>query len=151
MEVMYRQAVLADIPELMELRLNVSENKLSNPALVTPADCEKFLTLSGRGWVAVEEGRILGFAIVDTQTSNVWALFIRNGFEGRGMGKVLQQIMLDWYFSFSGQTIWLSTSPGTRAEIFYERTGWTRTGMTSGGEIRFEMSAADWAARSQQQ
>ncbi len=36
--------------------------------------------------------------------------------------------MLDWYFGQTPETLWLSTSPGTRAERFYRTAGWQEAG-----------------------
>ena len=47
----YREAHLADIPQMMEVRLAVKENVVSNPELVTYKDNEAHLTLFGKGWV----------------------------------------------------------------------------------------------------
>jgi hypothetical protein len=52
--------------------------------------------------------------------------------------------MMDWYFDQTGETCWLSTSPGTRAEGFYRRAGWEETGTYGKGEIKFEMTAVRW-------
>lgn len=139
-----RQALESDIPQLHEVRMAVRENVLNNPALVTEADYRRFLTTEGRGWLWEADGRVAGFAIVDTVSHNVWALFIHPDFEGKGIGKALQQTMLRWYFTQTGHTLWLSTGPGTRAEEFYRRTGWTETGLTKGGETRFEMTSEAW-------
>lgn len=141
-----RQATINDIADLHTVRMAVKENVLSNPALVTEQDYREFLTTGGRGWLCEAEGRVAGFAIVDMGRHNVWALFVHPDFEGRGIGKHLQQVMLQWYFSQTGEPLWLSTGPGTRAEEFYRRTGWKETGITKGGETRFEMSAEDWKA-----
>jgi GNAT superfamily N-acetyltransferase len=139
-----RQAHTRDIEALHIVRMAVKENVLSNPALVTQQDYEAFLTTAGRGWLCEVEGRVAGFAIVDMQRHNVWALFVHPDFEGRGIGKRLQDTLLQWYFARPGNTLWLSTGPGTRAEEFYRRTGWKATGTTPGGETRFEMSREDW-------
>ncbi|WCT15091.1 hypothetical protein [Mucilaginibacter jinjuensis] len=61
----YREAILSDIPQIMKVRLAVKENVLSNPALVTDEDCENYLTIRGKGWVCETEGQIVGFAIAD--------------------------------------------------------------------------------------
>ena len=52
--------------------------------------------------------------------------------------------MLDWYFSKTNDKIWLTTAPGTRAEQFYKKAGWSAVGHTKSGEIKFEMLYDDW-------
>ena len=126
-----------------EVRISVKENMLSNPALISHDDYENFLTQRGKGWVCRINEMIVGFTIVDLVKHNVWALFVRPGFEGQGIGRKLHDIMVDWYFHQSASTLWLSTAPGTRAALFYERAGWTQTG-NHGKEIKFEMTWNDW-------
>lgn len=135
-----RQAQVADIPRLSEIRLAVRENPLNNPALVTYADYVEYLTHRGRGWVAEEAGRIVGFAIADLTGHSIWALFVHPGFDRRGIGRALHDAMLSWYFSQTSEPLWLSTAPGTRAEGFYRRAGWCETGRTASGEVRFELT-----------
>ena len=92
------------------------------------------------------DGTIVGFSIVSVIDRNVWALFIQPGYDKRGIGKKLHHDMLNWYFSQTNETIWLSTAPGTRAEAFYRRAGWQETGMTKSGEVKFEMTAHKWSS-----
>ena len=140
-----RQAHTNDISELHRVRMAVRENILSNPALVTEQHYRDYLTTAGRGWLAETEGEVAGFAILDMNRRNVWALFVDPAHEGKGIGKRLQREMLRWYFAQTADTLWLSTGPGTRAEEFYRRTGWKETGTTPDGETRFEMSLEDWS------
>src|SRR5947207_1888531 len=63
--------------------------------------------------------------------------------EHKGIGKRLHDLMLDWYFSQTKETVWLGTAPNTRAEIFYRKSGWKETGRRANGEIKFEMTAYD--------
>jgi len=135
-----REAIVADIPEIQAVRNAVKENTLSDPALVTDKDCEEMLVVKGKGWVCQIGGRIVGFAIADLHGSNIWALFLHPDFEKQGIGQKLHNAMLHWYFSNTRETVWLSTSPGTRAELFYRKAGWIETGVYGKGEIRFEMS-----------
>jgi hypothetical protein len=58
-----------------------------------------------------------------------------------GIGKRLQEMMLDWYFATGKSYVWLGTSPGTRAEVFYKKTGWTQNGLHGKNEVKFEMRA----------
>jgi GNAT superfamily N-acetyltransferase len=140
----HREATIDDIPALSELRLSVKENTLSDPALVTLSDYEDYITVRGKGWLCEQNSIVLGFAIADLKNDNVWALFIRPGYEGRGIARSLHRIMLDWYFGQSKTDIGLSTASGTRAEAFYRKAGWRQTGVTASAEIRFEMEQATW-------
>jgi len=140
----FRTATLADIPEIQIVRHTVKENVLSDPALVTDADCADFITRRGRGWVCEAEEQIVGFAIADLVDHNIWALFLRPEWEGRGIGRRLQALMLDWYFAQTHENVWLGTSPGTRAEGFYRASGWTAVGMHGPHEIKFEMTRDQW-------
>jgi GNAT superfamily N-acetyltransferase len=119
----------------------VKENVLSNPAFVTDEDCEDYITRRGRGWVCEIEANIVGFAIADLQDDNIWALFVDPAFEKQGIGRKLHDIMMDWYFAQGKDRVWLSTAPGSRAAVFYEKAGWKNIGMTKGGEIKFEKYA----------
>src|SRR5690349_2430386 len=103
---MIREAELNDIADMSRIRMSVKENVLNNPALVQEKDYVEFLTNRGQGWVYEMDDRIVGFAIVDLQDNNVWALFIDPSYEARGIGKQLQSVMLDWYFSKTRKTIW---------------------------------------------
>ena len=146
----FRDAVLEDIPQMQVVRNSVKENALSNPGLVTFEDYESFLTKRGKGWVCEIENRIVGFAIVDMAENNVWALFVDPAFEERGIGKKLHETMLDWYFTETNTTLWLGTAPNTRAEKFYRTKGWKEIGVHGKGEIKFEMSKDAWESLKKQ-
>jgi GNAT superfamily N-acetyltransferase len=141
---MIRSATFADIPELHRIRMSVKENVLSNPLLVTESAYTDFLDKKGRGWLYEEGGRISGFAIIDLSRKNIWALFVDPAKEKNGIGKKLQDEMLNWYFSGYADPLWLSTAPGTRAEKFYRKSGWKETGKDANGEIIFEMDESTW-------
>ncbi|RZJ65286.1 MAG: GNAT family N-acetyltransferase [Flavobacterium sp.] len=142
----FREAIASDIDQIQIVRNSVTENTLSNPALVSNDDCREFLFERGKGWVCEIDSEIVGFAIADLREDNIWALFLHPKFEKRGIGRRLHDIMLDWYFSQDKNHVWLGTSAGTRAEEFYRRSGWTQNGM-HGNEIKFEMTRLEWANR----
>jgi GNAT superfamily N-acetyltransferase len=141
---MIREATIADIAQIQIVRNSVKENTLSDPALVTDADCVEFLTIRGKGWVWEKKGEVIGFSIVDMQEHNIWALFLKPEYERQGIGRQLHDIMLDWYFAQTTESVWLGTSPGTRAEQFYRKAGWVEIGMHGKGEVKFEMSIEGW-------
>jgi GNAT superfamily N-acetyltransferase len=140
----FREARVSDIPQIQSVRNSVKENTLSDPALVTDKDCENYLFNRGKGWVCEIDGRVVGFGIVDLTDHNVWALFVHPAYDRKGIGKQLHDDMLDWYFSQTDLTIWLGTSPNTRAEKFYRKAGWKEVGIHGKGEIKFEMTATNW-------
>jgi GNAT superfamily N-acetyltransferase len=145
----FREAVIGDIPQIQEVRNSVKENVLSDPGLVTDQDCADFLTIRGRGWVCVINEIIVGFSIADLQDNNIWALFVRPEYEGLGIGLKLHQFMLDWYFDQGKENVWLGTAPNSRAEYFYRKAGWRTCGTHGKGEIKFEMNAEEWKRNKQ--
>lgn len=145
----FREAVIGDIPQIQEVRNSVKENVLSDPGLVTDQDCADFLTVRGRGWVCVINEIIVGFSIADLQDNNIWALFVRPEYEGLGIGLKLHQFMLDWYFDQGKENVWLGTAPNSRAEYFYRKAGWRACGTHGKGEIKFEMNAEEWKRNKQ--
>ena len=139
-----REATIEDIDQMHVVRNSVRENQLSNPKLVTAKDYEEYLLTRGKGWVAINNDVVVGFAIVDLIQNNVWALFVQPAFEGKGIGKMLHEEMINWYFMQTGKTIWLNTSANTRAEIFYKMAGWEQTGIQANGELKFELQVENW-------
>jgi GNAT superfamily N-acetyltransferase len=142
-----REAIPEDIKQIQAVRNSVTENILSDPDLVTDDDCKEFITIRGKGWVCEIESEIVGFSIVDLKQNNIWALFLRPEFENQGIGKLLHDIMLDWYFQQTMENVWLGTSANTRAETFYRKAGWKEIGVHGKGEVKFEMTYNDWTNR----
>jgi len=141
---LFREATIADIPQMQIVRHLVKENVLSNPVLVTDEDCKNYITIKGKGWVCEVNNFIIGFSIADLVDKNIWALFVHPEFERKGIGKKLHDTMLTWYFNQTRETVWLSTAPKTRAENFYRKAGWKEVGKHGKNEIKFEMSYDDW-------
>jgi GNAT superfamily N-acetyltransferase len=136
----YRTAELKDIPQIQVVRNAVMENRLSDPSRVTDQDVAEYITKRGRGWVGVHDDGVVGFSIADLAGNNLWALFVLPTFEQRGIGRQLHNLALDWYFSKTSASIWLSTAPGTRAEAFYRQMGWQYAGPYGEAEVRLELA-----------
>jgi len=140
----FREAEIGDIKQIQIVRNAVKENTLSDPNLVTDEDCKEFIIERGKGWVCEIDNRIVGFAIADLKDNNIWALFIDPEFEGKGIGKKLHKIMLEWYFTQTKAKVWLGTAFNTRAEKFYKEAGWTEVGLHGTKETKFEMTYEIW-------
>ena len=142
----FREAKITDIEQIQLVRNSVKENMLSDPSLVTDGDCKVYMQVRGNAWVCEINNIVVGFAYADLMANNIWALFVRPEYEAKGIGKTLHDMMLNWYFDKTKETIWLGTAPSTRAEIFYQIQGWKKAGV-HGKEIKFEMSYADWISK----
>jgi GNAT superfamily N-acetyltransferase len=120
------------------VRLAVRENKLSNPNRITEADYIAALEELGRKWVIEAEAEIAAFATA-YKDGSVWALFVHPDHEGRGYGNALHATLVNWLWSLGLTRLWLTTSPGTRAEAFYVARGWLPCGIVAGGDLRLEL------------
>lgn len=132
-----RPMTAADVASAHVIRLRVRENRLSDPSVVVEQDYHDFLARDTGNWVCEVDGVLAGFTMVDVEKRNLWALFVAPEQEGKGVGKALHEVMLAWYFQRQ-DILRLGTAPGTRAEAFYHKAGYTAVG-TAHGETIFEL------------
>lgn len=133
-----RRAFAADVPAMHRVRMAVRENRLVS-TVITEADTRRAIEHSGRGWVVEVGGQIVGFAVGNRITGNVWALFVDPDHERRGYGRKLHDEMVAWLWAQGLSRLWLTTEAGTRAEGFYLRAGWAPVGTTERGELQLEL------------
>jgi GNAT superfamily N-acetyltransferase len=133
-----RTARYEDIAAMHRVRMSVRENRLVH-SIVTEADYAEAIGSSGRGWLVEVAGDVVAFGVGTATTGNVWALFVHPAHEGRGYGRCLHDRIVAWLWSKGLERIWLTTTPGTRAQRFYETAGWFLAGPAAGGEVRYEM------------
>ncbi len=132
-----REATRSDIPGLVAVRDAVRENILTSG--MTHERIVAGLEARGKGWVAEQNGHVVGFSMADREESMIWALFLLPVWERQGLGKALLERAVGWLWGEGCQSIWLTTEPGSRAEGFYAHSGWKRAAMTDKGEVRFEL------------
>jgi len=135
-----READCGDIAAMSEIRLSVSENILSDPSKVTAADYAAYINGIGKTWVVESEGQMMAFGAAH-RSGLIWALFVRPGFEGRGVGNLIMRECLSWLEQAGVVRAFLDTGAGTRAERFYRAQGWREIGR-DGERVDFEMSLA---------
>lgn len=137
----FRAATAADIAGMSAVRLAVRENRLSDPARITPAMYADHLGPLGRSWVCERDGRIVGFASAalprDGSKASIWALFVLPEQEGQGIGQRLLTLTTAWLFAQGAARIVLGTAAATRADAFYARMGWQRGEMRDDVEVEF--------------
>lgn len=138
----FREAKVEDIPALSGIRLSVTENVLSDPRKVTPEMYAAYLSQSGKGWLCEVGGEAVGFSVASRRDASIWALFVRPGYEGRGIGTRLLKLATDWLFEMGAPSISLSTGANTRADRLYERQGWERGEIKPDGEVVYRLDRA---------
>ena len=139
-----RSATIEDVPLMFDIRVSVRENAATRQQLIQSGIDEAFVAAAirtpGRGWIAEESGRVVGFCIADHHGGDIMALFVLPEFEGRGHGGRLLDAAVDWLFSEGLGRVTLSTGRGTRSHRFYLKRGWTETGTLSpNGDIELEL------------
>jgi len=137
-----RIATREDIPAMHRVRLAVRENRLNSNA-IAEADYLPAIENTGRGWVATEDGAIVGFAIGNARTGNIWALFVHPDHERCGHGRRLHDAMIEWLRTVDAPQPHLGTAPGTRAQRFYEAAGWTYLGLLPNGDAQYVFRRPD--------
>lgn len=134
-----REAQASDAAAMHRVRMSVQENRLVSVAL-SEHDYVVAIAETGRGWVVESQGDIVAFAVGNSQSGSVWALFVEPSHERRGYGRQLHKVMVEWLWNQGHHRLWLTTEPGTRAERFYRDAGWEQVGAVPGGEVRFELN-----------
>jgi GNAT superfamily N-acetyltransferase len=142
-EITFREATAADVPGISHVRTSVTENALTLEQLaargVTNASIAASFLKDSKGWVAVQDGTIVGFSIADRASHSIFALFVFPGREGRGIGGRLFDLAVGWLWDNGAQLIWLTSDPQSKAARFYERRGWIATGRSERGDTRYEL------------
>lgn len=141
-----RPATPDDVELLFDIRTSVLENHQSRGELasigVTPRAVAEMLRTTARAWVAEVEGRAVGFSMADAAEGTVFAMFVRPGREGRGVGRALMREAEAWLFAEGREEIWLLTGrdPALRAHGFYRRLGWTEAEWRADGQVKYVKS-----------
>lgn len=138
-----RPARRGDADVIFDIRTSVEQNHQSRDELeakgITPAAVGDMLEGDCPGWIAEEHGLPVAFAMADDVEGCVFAMFVRPGHEGRGLGRLLMREAETFLFG-RHERIWLNTGTGEaiRANGFYRRLGWTAAGPAEGGQTRYE-------------
>ncbi|MDU9393574.1 GNAT family N-acetyltransferase [Pseudomonas sp. zfem002] len=138
-----RAATPADVETLFAIRTSVVQNHLSREQMaelgITPEALVSILAAEPCAWIAEVDGAAAGFAMVDSEIGEVFALFIRPEFEGLGIGRALLALAEACLFQ-RHERIWLVTdgNPQVRANGFYQRLGWHQVARVDARDVRFE-------------
>ena len=135
---MIRKATVDDSSRITEVRNAVRENRLSPANVARVEDTARWIYENGTFWVWEQDGTVQGFAVADVRDGTIFGLFVHPDYEGRGIARALLPLACEDLRRAGHTTARLTTAPGSRAERFYRRNGWTDTGRRENGEIVFE-------------
>jgi len=127
----FREINQQDISTLFAIRAATRENPLSRSELqalgITEDSVATMLYTTHRGWLCEAEGKVVGFAMGDGKTGELWVIAVLPAFEGQGIGSRLLEHVEAWLWSLGWPELWLWTSsaPTKRAFTFYLHHGWT--------------------------
>lgn len=120
------------------IRDNVRENALVT-LTIGEADYVNAMAV-GRAWVALDGDEVVGFACGRLREGDVWALFVRESHEGRGLGNALMDAVEAWMFAEGIDPILLTTAPVTRAERLYRKRGYvSEPTLMKSGDLAFSL------------
>jgi ribosomal protein S18 acetylase RimI-like enzyme len=134
---MIRKAMVGDRPRISEVRNAVRENRLSPANVARVEDTARWIYENGTFWVWEQDGAVQGFAVADVRDGTIFGLFVHPDYEGRGIACALLPLACEDLRTAGHSVARLTTDPGSRAERFYRRNGWTDTGRRENGEIVF--------------
>ncbi|OON59588.1 GNAT family N-acetyltransferase [Massilia sp. KIM] len=127
---MRRTAVSADLAELWALRTRAVRASCAThypPDIIDtwcaapPPATLPLLVQAGGGLVAEEDGRVIGYAILNQETGEVDAVFVEPEHQGRGIARDLMQRLETLAVARGLPRLFLSAS--LNAVPFYERAG----------------------------
>lgn len=133
-----REIEVRDIPALFAVRVATDENRLTREELtalgITEASVEAKLQETYRGWLAEEDGQVVGFAMGDRATGEMWVIAVLPTHLGRGIGTALLAAVERWLVASGCRELWLTTDvdPRLRAYRFYRNRGWEDWKLESG-------------------
>jgi GNAT superfamily N-acetyltransferase len=140
----------SDIGDYYDIRFSVDENRIHPHQihLLHRNVVLENITSSG-GAICIERhsGVAVGaMMVLLTAKPMISALFVRPGYHGLGIGKALLDQAIALCRQAGVEWLTLVTDPGSRADGFYQRQGWTRGGLDEyGTQVIFTKRLTDAA------
>jgi len=135
MTIAYRSAAPDDTPACLVLRGMTRENAFSVEqlaALGITLESWRAGIADGSlpGHVATEDGRIVGYCFGERETGEIAVLALLPGYEEKGIGRRLLNLVVAEFKGFDFARLFLSCSadPASRSHGFYRHLGWRSTG-----------------------
>ncbi|MBN1993875.1 MAG: GNAT family N-acetyltransferase [Anaerolineae bacterium] len=126
----FREIKENDMPALFAVRTATHENRLTQAELealdITAESVKEKLKGSFKGWLCEAAGQVVGFAMGDKSTGELWVIAVLPEYIGQGVGSRLLIMLENWLKESDCTQLWLTTDidPKLKAYSFYRRHGW---------------------------
>jgi len=126
----FREIVHGDVPAIFKVRVATRENAYTMEELqglgITVNSVSAMIDTTHRGWLCEDDDLVVGFAMGNRKTGEMWVIAVLPEYEGRGIGAKLLAFVETWLWSEGWCKIWLTTDidPTLRAYGFYRNQGW---------------------------
>src|SRR5262245_15925752 len=108
-----RPVAISDIPATFRVRTATDENLLTLEQLaalgITESSVAEKLRGSYKGWLCEEEGSVVGFAMGNRSSGEMWVIAVLPSHIRRGIGGALLEKVEAWLFSEGCPELWLTT------------------------------------------
>ena len=126
----YREIVPDDMDAIFDVSVRTWHNPNGAEEMarmgITHEAVLALMEKSHRGWLAEDEGEVVGFVMGDKTSGEMWVIAVLKEYENRGIGRSLMKLIEDWLIEEGCEELWLTTDTdeGYRAVGFYRRLGW---------------------------
>ena len=128
--VSFREIVERDIQDLFIVRTRTHQNCLTLGDLhelgITEESVKVRMQGTYKGWLCEVDGQMVGFAMGDRATGELWVIAVLPEYIGFGIGARLLALVEGWLAESGCTHLWLTTDidPSLKAYGFYRAHGW---------------------------
>ena len=129
-ELSYREIAPDDMVAIFDVRVRTWHNPNGAEEMarmgITHEAVIALMGKSHRGWLAEDDGKVVGFVMGDKTTGEMWVIAVIAEYENKGIGRALMELVEGWLIQEGCKELWLTTDPDEsyRAVGFYRRLGW---------------------------
>jgi len=134
----FREIRVEDMAAIFDVRVRTWHNPNGVVEMaqmgITHESVIELMQESHRGWLAEDEGRVVGFVMGDRTSGEMWVIAVLKECENRGIGRALMELVEKWLVEEGCEELWLTTDQdeACRAVGFYRRLGWEDWKMENG-------------------
>ena len=126
----FREITSSDVPALFDVRTATHQNNMTREELhslgITVESVREKLEGTYKGWLCEVDGQVVGFAMGDRATGELWVIAVLPEYIGRGIGSRLLRAVEQWLAESGCDRLWLTTDvdQALKAYDFYRSHGW---------------------------